>query len=279
MATPGIFPALGMTLRRGRFLAPSDGSSQPLVAVINETAARLYWPDQDPLGRIIRYYPRENAQPIRIVGVVGDVRSIAASEPAPPAVYVPFEQAPRQDHQGRTMTFAVRAVGDPSSVVASVRAAVAAVDRGLPLANVRPMSAVVAASAGQPRFTTFVMSFFAAAAFFLAALGLYGVVAYGVEQRIREIGVRLALGANNRDVFRLIVGHGLRLAVIGIVVGVPMALILTRLMGGVLADVTTAQPAVYACAVGLPMASALVASYLPARRAMQIDPLVALRTD
>jgi putative ABC transport system permease protein len=163
--------------------------------------------------------------------------------------------------------------------VSSVRAAVAGVDKGVPLANVRPMSEVVAASVGQPRFTTFVMSFFAGAAFFLAALGLYGVVAYGVEQRIREIGVRLALGANRGDVFRLIVGNGIRLACIGVFIGVPMALMLTRLMGGVLSDVTIAQPAIYAGAVGLLMGSALLASYLPARRAMQIDPLVALRTD
>jgi hypothetical protein len=249
------------------------------VAVINETAARLYWPGEDPIGRTIRYYPQETSAAIRIVGVVGDVRSVGAREPAPPAVYVPLDQAPRAAYQGRTMTFVVRAVGDPMAVIPSARAAVAAVDRGLPLADVRPMAEVVAAAAGQPRFTTLVMLFFAGVAFFLAALGLYGVLAYAVEQRIRELGVRLALGAARRDVFRLIVGNGMRLTSIGVVVGVSMALMLTRLIGGMLSDVTGADPVIYAAAVGLLVASALLASYLPARRATRIDPLVALRTD
>jgi predicted permease len=279
MATPRMFRALGITLKRGRLLADSDGAGQPFVAVINETAAGLYWPGEDPIGRTIRYYPRETSASIRIVGVVGDVRSVGASEPAPPAVYVPFEQAPRAAYQGRTMTFIVRAVGDPVGVVPSVRTAVAAVKRGLPLANVRPMSEVVARAVGQPRFTTLVMSFFAGAAFFLAALGLYGVLAYAVEQRIREIGVRLALGAGRGDVFRLIVGNGMRLALVGVIVGVPMALMLTRVLGGVLSDVTGASPVIYAAAVGLLASSALLASYLPARRATRIDPLMALRTE
>jgi predicted permease len=279
MATPRMFRALGIRLKSGRLLAESDGSGQPLAAVINETAARLYWPSEDPIGRTIRYYPRETSAPIRIVGVVGDVRSVGASEPAPPAVYVPFEQAPRAAYQGRTMTFVVRAMGDPVAAIPSARAAVAAVEMGLPLANVRPMSQVVATAAGQPRFTTLVMSSFAGMAFFLAALGLYGVLAYAVEQRIREIGVRLALGAGTSDVFRLIVGNGMRLAVIGVIIGVPMALVLTRTMRGVLPDVTGADPVIYGAAVGLLTASALLASYLPARRATRIDPLIALRTE
>ena len=279
MATPRMFRALGITLKRGRLLADSDRSGQPLVAVINDAAASLYWPGEDPIGRTIRYYPRETSAPIRIVGVVGDVRSVGASEPAPPAVYVPFEQAPRPAYQGRTMTFLVRAIGDPVGVIPSARAAVTAVERGLPLANLRPMSDVVATAAGQPRFTTLVMSLFAGAAFFLAALGLYGVLAYAVEQRIREIGVRLALGADRSDVFRLIVGNGMRLALTGVVVGVPMALMLTWVMGGMLSGVAGADPVIYAAAVGLLVTSALLASYLPARRATRIDPLIALRSE
>jgi predicted permease len=279
MATPRIFRSLRMTLKRGRFFAESDRAGQPLVAVINETAARLYWPGEDPVGRTIRYYPRETSQPIRVVGVVGDVRSIRASDPAPPAIYVPFDQAPRAAYQGRTMTFFVRATGDPVAVVSSARAAVTAIVKGLPLANVRPMSEVVAAASGQPRFTTLVMSAFAGAAFFLAALGLYGALAYAVEQRIREIGVRLALGASRRDVFRLIVGNGMRLTLMGILVGVPLTLMLTRLLGSSLSGVSSAHPVIYVTAVGLLAASTLLASYLPARRATRIDPLVALRTD
>jgi putative ABC transport system permease protein len=209
MVTPRVFRALGIPLKRGRLLGEGDVAGRPLVAIINETAARLYWPGVDPVGGTIRYNPRETSPAIRIVGIVGDVRSMGASAPAPPAVYVPFEQAPRPPYQGRTMAFIVRTTGNLAGIVPSARAAVASIDAGLPLANVRPMSEIVSASAGEPRFTTLVMSFFAGVAFFLAALGLYGILAYGVEQRIREIGVRIALGADNGEIFRLIIGNGM----------------------------------------------------------------------
>ena len=141
------------------------------------------------------------------------------------------------------------------------------------------MSEVVSAAAGQPRFTTLVMSFFAGVAFFLAALGLYGILAYAVEQRTREIGVRVALGASHREIFRLIVGNGMGLALVGVIVGVPAALALTRLMGGVLSGVTSTDPVTYVAVVAMLATSALLASYLPARRATRVDPIVALRTD
>jgi predicted permease len=276
MATPRLFRALGVTLKRGRFIGESDVAGQPLVAVINETAARLYWPGEDPIGRTIRYGPTES---IRIVGVVGDVRSMGASTPAPAAIYVPFAQAPRPPYDGRTMTFVVRAAGDPAAIVASTRGAVADIDAGLPLANVRPMAEVVADTTGQPRFTTLVMSFFAGLAFLLAGLGLYGILALAVEQRIREIGVRVALGAGRREIFRLNVGRGMRLALVGVLVGIPAALALTRLMSGVLSGLGTTDPMTYASVAALLGIAAFLASYLPARRATRVDPLVALRSD
>jgi predicted permease len=279
MVTPRTFRALRIPLERGRLLAEGDVAGRPLVAVINDTAARLYWPGEDPVGRTIRYYPQETSPSIRIVGIVGDVRSMGANTPVPPAVYVPFEQAPRPPYEGRSMTFVVRVHGNPSDLIASARAAVASVDAGLPLANVQPMAAVVAAAANQPRFTTLVVSFFAGIAFFLAALGLYGILAYSVEQRYREIGVRVALGAENREIFRFIIGGGLRLALIGLVLGVPAALALTRLIGGLLSGVTSSDPATYLAVVAMLAACALLASYLPARRATRIDPIVALRTE
>ncbi|HXW07394.1 MAG TPA: ABC transporter permease [Vicinamibacterales bacterium] len=279
MATPRLFPALGIPLKRGRLLAGSDVAGQPLVAVINESAARLYWPGDDPVGRTIRYYPLEESPSIRIVGIVGDVRSLGPSAPAPPALYVPLEQAPRPGYDGRTMTFVVRARGNPTAATPSVRAAVASLDAGLPLANVRPMSDVVSAAAGQARFTTLVMSFFAGVAFFLGALGLYGILAYTVEQRIREIGVRVALGAGKREIFQLVIGNGMTLAIVGLIVGVPAALALSRLMAGLLSGVTSSDPLTYVAVVVLLGASALLASYLPARRATRIDPIIALRTE
>jgi ABC-type antimicrobial peptide transport system permease subunit len=177
------------------------------------------------------------------------------------------------------VTFVVRAAGDPAAATASARAAVASVDAGLPLANVRPMSDVVFAAAGQPRFTTLVMSFFAGVAFFLGALGLYGILGYTVEQRIREIGVRVALGAGRREIFRLIIGNGMGLALVGILIGVPAALALSRLMTGLLSGITGTDPLTYAAVVVLLATAAFLASYLPARRATRIDPLTALRTD
>jgi putative ABC transport system permease protein len=177
------------------------------------------------------------------------------------------------------MTFIVRVAGNPAAVVAAARAAVASIDAGLPLANVRPMSEVVSAAAGQPRFTTLVMSLLAGVAFLLSGLGLYGILAYSVEQRIREIGVRIALGAGKREIIRLIIGNGMGLALVAVIVGVPAALALTRLMGGVLSGVTSTDPVTYIAVVAMLATSALLASYLPARRATRVDPIVALRTD
>jgi predicted permease len=279
MATPRMFRALGIPLKRGRLLAEGDVVGRPFVAVINETAARLFWSGDDPIGKTIRYYPQETNHSIKIVGIVGDVRSIGASEPAPPAVYVPLAQAPRPPYEGRAMTFIVRAPGNPAAITASARTAVASIDAGLPLANVRPMSEIVSAASGQPRFTTLVMSFFAIIAFFLASLGLYGILAYSVEQRVREIGVRIALGADKHEIFRLIIGAGMRLVLVGAAVGVPSALALTRLMGGMLSGVTSADPVTYIAVVGMLVISALLASYLPARRATRVDPIVALRAE
>ncbi len=276
-ATPRMFRAIGIPLKRGRLLADSDVAGQPFVAVVNETAARLFWPGDDPIGTTIRY-----DRSIQIVGIVGDVRSIGPSEPAPPTVYFPLAQAGEPPYEGRgawAMTFVVRASGDPTAITASARAAVASIDAGLPLADLRPMSEVVSAASGQPRYTTIVMSFFAAIAFLLAALGLYGILAYSVEQRVREIGVRVTLGADKREIFRLIIGHGMRLALVGVAIGVPSALALTRLMGGMLSGVSSTDPLTYIAVVGMLVLSALLASYLPARRAARVDPIVALRAE
>lgn len=279
MATPRIFPALGIPLKRGRLLNDGDVAGTPLVAVISETAARLYWPADDPIGKSIRYYPRETSPSIRIVGVVGDVRWDGARRPAPPSIYVPFAQAPRPPYEGRTMTFVLRAAGDLLALVGSARAAVASVDAGLPLASVRSMEEVVADTENQPRFTAIVMTFFASAAFVLAAVGLYGILAYSVQQRTREIGVRVALGAGRREIFRLIVGNGMALALVGVIFGVPAALGATKLMSGALMGVTTTDPLTYIAVIAILGASAFLASYLPARRATRVDPLVAMRTE
>jgi putative ABC transport system permease protein len=274
VATTGYFRTMRIPLLRGCEFNEFDGPNSAPVVMVNDTFAHQL-PGEDPLGQRLVLYGRSR----EIVGIVGDVRSMGASQPAPPNVYVPFAQAPRPPYEGRMMTFIVRVPGSPAAVVALARAAVASIDAELPLANVRPMSEVVSAAAGQPRFTTLVMSFFAGVAFFLAALGLYGILAYGVEQRIREIGIRVALGAGNREIFGLIVGHGMGLALVGVIVGVPAALASTRLMGGVLSGVTSTDPLTYVAVIAMLATSALLASYFPARRATRVDPLVALRAD
>ena len=276
---PGAFQVLRIPLKRGRLLDERDVAERPFVAVINERAARLYWPDDDPIGRTIRFgaNPRES---IQVVGVVGDIRSLGPGEPAPPAVYLPLAQSgPHAAWLGRIMQFVIRTSGNPADFAVSARAAVASVDPALPLVGLRPMAEVAWAASGQPRFTTLVMSVFAGVAFLLAALGLYGILAYSVEQRIREIGVRVALGAGRGQVLRLVIGHGMKLTLIGAMVGIPAALIVTRMIGGVLPGVTGADPVTYAAVVAVLAASAFMASYLPARRATRVDPLVALRSD
>jgi predicted permease len=279
---PGVFEALRIPLKRGRLLDErdnSEGADRPFVAVINETAARLYWAGDDPIGSAFRFgfRPRDV---IHIVGVVGDVRSAGPSEAAPPTVYLPLAQSPPLPaYMGRFMTFVVRTSGNPMDLATSARTAVASVDAGLPPVRLRPMAAVVSAASGQPRFTTLVMSAFAGATLLLAVLGLYGILAYGVEQRTREIGVRLALGAGRGEVLRLVIGHGMKLTLIGAVVGVPAALTVARLIGGMLPGITNADPVIYVAVVLLLAASAFMASYLPARRATRVDPLVALRSD
>jgi ABC-type antimicrobial peptide transport system permease subunit len=156
---------------------------------------------------------------------------------------------------------------------------VAAIDAGLPLANVRPMADFVAGTSRQPRFTTLVMSLFAGVAFALAGLGLFGVLAYTVEQRRREIGVRVALGADKREIFRLIIGNGMTLTLAGVGIGLPAAWLATRLMGGIVSGADSVDPLAYVAVIAMVTASALLASYLPARRATRVDPLVALRID
>jgi putative ABC transport system permease protein len=279
LATPAAFETLGVPLKRGRLLSASDAAGRPLVAVVNETAARLYWPGDDPVGTTIRYFPRQSSPPIRIVGVVGDVRSLSIAQPAPPSIYVPLAQSPRPAYQGRGMAFAVRTGGDPQSLIASVRAAVAVVAPGLPLANVREMDNIVAESLGQPRFANVVMSFFASVAVFLAALGLYGVLAYNVEQRARELGIRVALGATGGDVLGLVIGRGLAVAAIGVMVGFPAAAALSRLIQSLLYGVSPVDPLTYLGVLGVLCVATLAASYLPARRALRVDPVVVLRAE
>jgi putative ABC transport system permease protein len=285
--TPDYFAAIGMTVVSGRGLTDRDGGDAPRVAVISETMARQHWPNQNPIGQrlaitieALRF--RRNAPPDldlpsamrEIVGIVADVKHASVQGDSLSEVYIPFAQRPVG-----LMSLVVRTTGDPLALAADARRAAAALDPAQPISNVNAVSNIVAASIAQPRFNVVLLSAFAAVALVLALAGVYGVLSYSVALRTREIGVRLALGGQSRDIAALVVGGGMRLAAIGLAIGVGGALAGGRVLSGLLFGVTPTDPIALAGAAALVTIVAFAACYLPARRAMRIDPIVALRSE
>jgi putative ABC transport system permease protein len=278
-ATPGYFHTMGVMLERGRDFTDQDTSDKPIVCIINETTARRFFPGVDPLGRRIRLgsgTPDEANNPYyTIVGVAGDVRGYALEVKAKPQVYLPLEQ-----NTDNEMTFVIRAEqGRADSLERAIRAEMKAIDPTLPPANFRTMERLVADSVARPRFSAFLLGLFAAAALLLTMVGLYGVVAYAVGQRTREIGIRVALGAGKRDVFSLVVRQGMLPALVGLVIGLGGALALTRLLASQLYEVRPADPATFLAVSILLLLVALLACCLPAGRAARLDPAAALRCE
>ncbi len=265
------FAAMGIPLVRGRLFdehAPADSTNH---VIINEAMARKYWPGQDPVGKHIKVSwnnPRED----EIIGVVGDVRQASLETEARPTNYWPYRRFVYS-----TMTMAVRAKGDPSPVVAAVRALIRAQDPELAIASVQTMNEVVARSVAQQRLTMLLLSIFAASALLLAAVGIYGVIAYSVTERTQEIGIRMALGASQQHVMRMIVGHAMLLTSVGIVVGGALAFGLTSLIANLLFGTTSTDPLTFAGVAAVLGAAAALASYIPGRRATLVDPAIALR--
>jgi len=269
--TPQYFKAMGIPLKSGRLFADSDTKDSPRVAVISESFAKRLFPNEDPIGKrvILTQGPEAWRE---IVGIVGDVKHYGLDRETTLQAYEPFMQIPFSG-----LTFIVRAEGDLSSVSSAIRARVRSVDKDQPIITLRPMDEVVAASIGQRRFSTVLLTAFAGIALLLASVGLYGVMAYLVTQRTHEIGLRMALGAPRVNVLRLILGQGMLLTIIGLAVGLAGAFALTRLMGTMLFEVTATDPITFA---GIPFvlaAVALLACYVPARRATKVDPIIALR--
>jgi putative ABC transport system permease protein len=264
---------MAIPLIRGRYFEDRDIAEAPGVTIIDETMARKYWPDEDPLGKRITFEGAQGSPRWReIVGIVGHVKHKGLEGESRVQYYIPYQQRPTGN-----MYLVVRTGGDPTSVSGAVRGAVLGIDRDLPVFRVKTMEQYVADSMAQRRFAMFVFGIFAVIALVLAAVGLYGVMAYSVTQRTHEIGVRMALGARSRDVVSLVVRQGMTLAGIGLVAGLGAAYGLTRLMETLLFGVNARDLSVFGLIAVVLTAVAAVACFLPARRATRVDPLVALR--
>jgi putative ABC transport system permease protein len=271
--SPDYFRVMRIPLLRGRFFSEQDLPSHPNVAIISETLARRYFPNQDPIGRQMKFgFPPNSDVSREIIGVVGDVRDEALSRKPGPMMYVPFAQAPL--YGGEVV---VRSSLSASSVAAGIREAVHSVDRDLPVTDVESFPEVLGASIAQERFRTLLLSSFSGIALVLAAVGIFGVISYSTSQRTHEIGIRMALGAQQSTVLRLILGQGVKLALLGLGAGAVAALLLTRLMASLLYGVSATDPLTFGGVAIVLLGVAVTACYIPARRAMRVDPMVALR--
>ncbi len=269
--SPGYLRAMRIPLLRGREFDERDVATSPKVVLVNETMARRFWPGEDAIGKRLRM--GDTKGPWRtVVGVVGDVLHRGLDAPHTLQIYLPYTQ-----FTDSTAILAVRSSTDPASIAAEVRSEIVALDPQVPVSAVVTMDEVVSASVANQRFGAMLFLLFGVIALLLTAVGIYGVISYGVAQRTHEIGIRLALGAGRRAVLRLIVGEAMRPALLGAALGLFAAFGLTRLLTRLLYGVKPTDPPVFAAAVLLLVAVALLASYIPARRATRVDPMVALR--
>ncbi|HVH58180.1 MAG TPA: FtsX-like permease family protein, partial [Vicinamibacterales bacterium] len=273
VVSPGYFDALGIPLKRGRLFSDRDTESSPKVALVDEAFVRRHFPNEEAIGRGIDIGNGTDGF-YEIVGIVGDVHHGGLDSIVNPTMYVPYKQ-----DVFSSMWVMVKAAGDPEAQSGLVRGAVREIDGTLPAFSIMPLASMVSESVAQRRFSMLLLSLFAFVALFLAAVGLYGVVAYTVSQRTQEIGVRMAIGAQRGDVLRMVLGSGMKLASLGVVIGIAAALALAGLVASMLFGVTPFDPASYGVTVALLLGVAALACYLPARRAMRVDPLIALRQE
>jgi putative ABC transport system permease protein len=272
------FETVRAEMVRGRAFMPQDDADHPGVVIVNEAFVRHYFPGEDPLGRRLRPSPpariwdNKRLTSFEIVGVVRDVKFDGLAAASEPAYYLPASQSPLGD-----MTLLVRTTNDPQSIVPALRQAVWSIDPNQPISGVSTLEEIVSTSIAQPRLNMLLMMLFGALALVLSAVGIYGLLSYAVTQRTHEMGIRMALGANVTDVLTLVLKQGMLLAVIGEAIGLVGAFALTRLMSGLLFGVTPTDTGIFAAVVVVLTLVALLACYLPARRATKVDPLVALR--
>ncbi|HJU64800.1 MAG TPA: FtsX-like permease family protein, partial [Gemmatimonadaceae bacterium] len=279
MISPGFRETLRIPLVQGRDLNDGDVEGAARVALVNAAAARAFWPGETALGRRIRYYGADSGW-ITVVGIVGDTRYRQVDEEPRPAIYTAHAQLPRRgSNPGHAMTLVVRSDGNPESVMPAIREIVGTLDPEVPLASVTTMDEVVGGALGRPRFAMVLMSFFAGAALLLGALGIYGVVSFMVQQRTREIGIRVALGANPWQVRKLVMRESVQLLLVGAGLGLALTLALGRTISSLLYGVSAIDPITLVAVVPLLALVVMLASYLPARRATGVDPLIAVRAE
>jgi len=271
---PDYFQAMKIRLTRGRFLSDADDENAPLVVLISATAAQQWWPNQDPIGRRVRVPGFDaNPQPWRtVVGVLEDVKQAGLDAPHTMQVYLPHAQ-----YSTQYLTLVVRAKSEPQSLAAEIRRQVNQIDLDQAVSNIATMDQVLSDSVASRRFSASLLGSLAGLGLLLATVGVYGVLSYSVSQKTREIGIRVALGAARRDVLSLVIGQGMKLLLLGVAGGTIAALLLTRLMSGLLFGVSSSDPVTFAGIAAFLTAVALLACYLPARRASKVDPMVALR--
>jgi len=270
--TPDYFATMGMTLRSGRAITADDRATAPRVAVINEAAARTYWPGESPLDKTIQLEGPGETEPTRIIGIVASVRHDGARQPVKPEVYVPAAQ-----RAGRGMTIVLRSRGEPTLLVSSVRAAIREMEPSLPVPAPAPLATRVDESVALPRLFMTLLSAFGIAALALASVGIYGLVRYSVETRTREFGIRLAIGAAPAGILSLVAREVMVLAALGIAIGVAAALGAARLLTSMLVGLSATNPLMLALTGFTLVAVGAVAMLVPARAAMRTDPSVALR--
>jgi predicted permease len=269
---------------RGRDFTMRDKAGAPWVAIINETMARRFWPTEDPIGKHVKLDVSPEEQPREIVAIVHDTPDTLRQRTQRPALYVPFFQAaPHNVGPGAgvrfQLTFVVRAQGDPMSVLPAARRAVAEVDPNRPLIDARTEEEQLGITMQYPRYYSILLGLFAFVATLLAAVGIYGIMAYAVEQRTREIGIRMALGAQQQTLTAMFVRHGVWLAGIGVACGLAASFAVMRLMSSLLFHVSPLDPITYIAVTAGVIATVYVACYLPSRRAATVDPVEALRAE
>jgi putative ABC transport system permease protein len=275
--TPGYFQAMGLRLIRGRFLTDADREDTMPAVVINETMAQRYWPNEDAIGR--QFMMGTDDKPwLTIVGIIGNVRHNTVVEEPRAEMYLAHAQLPGHIRSApRGMTLVVKTDANPIALAGQVRDAIRSIDRNLPVSDIKTMAEVTASALSQPRFVTFLLALFAGTALTLAAIGIYGTISLLVAERTQEMGIRLALGANRPAILKLVLGQGMLLTAIGLALGLAGAVALTRTLSGLVYGVGTLDPLTFVTVPALLCAVALLACFVPARRAASVDPITTLR--